>query len=337
MPRLKPLVSLMSITAISVCSIGCDGDTAADAAGETPTDAAGDDSGEDASSSGGGDTDTNTNTDADEPTDCTALCAAVFACGLEDEGTEAECVATCEDNPALFPPRVGACAEAHLASGQCDEEAFLQCAEGPVLPFFRRTATSICGRLFACCPSGSQEMAFEDEVQCKDFIVGLAGGFINLTEMLGYLVFDEVVGNACALKVEEVLTSTACESLPMDLGQYMGELEACEGLMQPQQGQGDPCGFDLGGEDGFISLSDGCISGLFCQAHGDQMPTCEPALPEGGDCSAEGTQCLSDDECVDGVCVSPLELGAACLEGWQCQSGACEEDLCVGRPLACNE
>ena len=67
--------------------------------------------------------------DPPEATDCAALCAELFACGLSDEGTEEECVVFCEDNGVYFPPRIGACAEVHLADERCDEAAFEDCAK----------------------------------------------------------------------------------------------------------------------------------------------------------------------------------------------------------------
>ena len=154
---------------------------------------------------------------------------------------------------------------------------------------------------------------------------GLGGGFINAAELLGYVSFDVAVAEACAVKVEEVVSGTACEVLPADMGAYLGDMAACAGLITPLQGEGDPCGLRF--EGAYTTLPDGCIEGLVCEGEGDVMPTCEQGIAPGGDCSAEGAQC-GGAVCVDGVCTVQGAVDAPCTSGSECASGNCIGGAC---------
>ena len=259
-------------------------------------------------------------------TDCPGLCGHMAACQLLEEGdTEEGCTDFCEENPQLMSPLLSSCAETHLGDGQCDEDAFGECSDGPVIDFFERASTAFCTRIVACC-EGQDAGLFSSVDDCVGLVVGIGGGFINASALMGYLAFDEGVAEACATKLEEVLPGTSCDVLPADIGTYFADMAACAGLMTPLQGEGDPCGITLG-ED-YTALPDGCLDGLVCEGPGDVMPTCEQGIAPGGDCSAEGAQCGGDAECVDGVCTEQRAEGDACTAGQQCASDNCEQGAC---------
>jgi hypothetical protein len=267
------------------------------------------------------------------PTDCTAMCAHVFACEQGESGTEEECVVFCDDHPEYFPPRVGACAEVYLADGQCEEAGFEACAEGPILGFFQAVAAEVCAGLVECC-SGGEASPFGDVTECSELVSVIAGGFMNATEIMGYITFDEAVAETCEATIELTLSSTECANMPQELGPFLGDLLACEGLITPLQGQGDPCG--IPSEGSYVALEDGCTGNLRCLGEAQGMPTCEPGVPPGGECSEEGTKCGRESACVDGVCLKRGDLGAACSVDRACESGACDQRACRAPwPLDC--
>ena len=144
---------------------------------------------------------------------------------------------------------------------------------------------------------------------------------------MGYLSFDEAVGEACATKIEEVVPGASCATLPADLGPFLGDMAICQGLITPLQGKGeDPCGITIG--EGYEQLPGGCIDDLVCVGAADVMPTCEQGVSTAGDCSAEGAQCGGDDGCVDGICTEQLDEGEVCRTGPECSSENCGEGVC---------
>ena len=261
-----------------------------------------------------------------EPLSCSEVCQELALCELYEGGTEEECVTWCEENPTLLSPLFRACIPEHLSGGQCDEEGFSECADGPVLDFFERVAEVVCGRVKDCCPLESSPLGSVED--CQGLIVGFAGGIINATELMGYLTFHAPVAESCATKIEETLPGTECAEVPVDMGPYLGQLASCQGLWTALQAEGEPCGITTG--ETFEALGEGCIEGLICEAEGDAMPTCRPGLGVGDECSAEGDECSGETHCFEGLCAAQRGLGEPCLSDAQCQSDNCEEEACGG-------
>ena len=90
---------------------------------------------------------------------------------------------------------------------------------------------------------------------CEELIVGFAGGFINAAELMGYVAFDEAAAEACVSETDGLLEATPCAELTADSGAPLGGVEACDGLIEALQGEGEPCGIEVGGEEGHAGRS----------------------------------------------------------------------------------
>jgi hypothetical protein len=229
--------------------------------------------------------------------------------------------------------------------------------------FPTRVAEAYCAALFACDPVSTcteTEIPYASEAEC---VQGERTALeqVSATAKDAGMTFDA----ECVERWLEDYAAIGCDGWAR-LHRRLGEnytVDACQPYYGTVPEDEDPC-FDVVG----IELSTcgrdlecidetcraiepsgcQCPEGTTCENGGPPEPECVPILAVGDICfSADGTQpgmCALDSYCdfqgmlVDSFCVPTPLPGGACEGPWQCESNACEEQVCTApSPFLCSE